>query len=325
MSRRLARARALLAICAAVAAFPEEEDVVVLTADNFDSFIKQSPLALVEFYAPWCGHCKQLAPAWSKAAAKSKKLPVPVPLAKVDATVEEDLASKYEVSGYPTIKLFKNGVAEDYIGPRDADGILAYVAKISGFKLQQLNSTEDLTALAKKSTHPIVLGLFRMPVAASSFFQKFSKAAFEATGQPVVFAYSASYATPPLMPPTVDGKKPPVPGLVLLDPAAISSPVSTRGLYTMPSKKEDFTLDASESRHRNRDGSPRSRRRTISNEPTAAERRRAHPTLAPAVAAWLNSNGVKVALEEKEELDDHPKDYSEHGDDHDSSHYEDYD
>ena len=93
----------------------------------------------------------------------------------------------------------------------------------------------------------------------------------------------------------------------------------------MPRKKEDFTLDASESRHRNRDGSPRSRRRTISNEPTAAERRRAHPTLAPAVATWLNSNGVKVAVEEKEEVDDHPKDYSEHGDDHDSSHYEDYD
>ena len=43
------------------------------------------------------------------------------------------------------------------------------------------------------------------------------------------------------------------------------------------------------------------------------------------VAAWLNSNGVKVALEEKEDVDDHPKDYSEHGDDHDSSHYEDYD
>ena len=257
----MSRLAALLAVYAAVAAFPEEENVVVLSADNFDPFIKQSPLALVEFYAPWCGHCKQLAPAWSKAAAKSKKLPVPVPLAKVDATVEEDLASKYEVSGYPTIKLFKNGVAEDYLGPRDADGILAYVAKISGFKLQQLNSTEDLTALAKKSTHPIVLGLFRMPVAASSFFQKFSKAAFEATGQPVVFAYSASYATPPLMPPTVDGKKPPVPGLVLLDPAAISSPVSTRGLYTMPRKKEDFTLDASESRHRDRDGAPRSRRR----------------------------------------------------------------
>ena len=74
-----------------------EDDVAVLDPSNFDEFIAQE-LTLVEFYAPWCGHCKSLAPEWAKAAAKARQLTPPVQLAKVDADKHRDLAERYDVN-----------------------------------------------------------------------------------------------------------------------------------------------------------------------------------------------------------------------------------
>jgi protein disulfide-isomerase A1 len=82
---------------------------------------------LVEFYAPWCGHCQALAPQYAAAATTLKN--ESIKLAKVDCTTEEQICGQYDVKGYPTLKVFRNGHASEYSGPRKTDGIVNYMLK----------------------------------------------------------------------------------------------------------------------------------------------------------------------------------------------------
>lgn len=106
----------------------EEDNVVVLTTATFDEFIAKYENILVEFYAPWCGHCKKLAPEYAKAAKALKEIATPVPLVKVDATAEKELAKKYGVRGYPTLKWFRKGAVTDYKGGRTEQTIVDWVS-----------------------------------------------------------------------------------------------------------------------------------------------------------------------------------------------------
>lgn len=94
----------------------DEKDVIVLKDGNFTEFIEKNRHVMVEFYAPWCGHCQALAPEYAAAATALKA--EDVALAKVDATEENELAQKYDVQGFPTVYFFIDGDRKPYPGQR---------------------------------------------------------------------------------------------------------------------------------------------------------------------------------------------------------------
>ncbi|XP_078440703.1 protein disulfide-isomerase-like [Wolffia australiana] len=124
--------------------------VLTLDHSNLKETIAKHDFIVVEFYAPWCGHCKQLAPEYEKAAAILSEHDPPIVLAKVDASDEsnKDLATEYNIGGFPTLKVFKKkgATVSDYQGPREADGIVEHLKKLMGPPSIEIKSSEDVTA-----------------------------------------------------------------------------------------------------------------------------------------------------------------------------------
>lgn len=112
---------------------PEEDNsspVIVLSGDNFDHGISKG-VSFIKFFAPWCGHCKRLAPTWEELGKKFIGNPS-VKIAKVDCTLDtsKDLCNQQEVDGFPTLFLYKDGKKlAEYTGSRSLDDMYEFVMK----------------------------------------------------------------------------------------------------------------------------------------------------------------------------------------------------
>uniref|UniRef100_A0A8C9Z1I7 Protein disulfide-isomerase n=1 Tax=Sander lucioperca TaxID=283035 RepID=A0A8C9Z1I7_SANLU len=121
--------RRLVIFLAALTGFTWGSDVLDYTDDDFESKIGDHELALVEFFAPWCGHCKR----------SLNFVHLTMPLCTLNT------CSKYGVSGYPTLKIFRDGEETGpYDGPRTADGIVSFLKKQAGPASVELKADTDL-------------------------------------------------------------------------------------------------------------------------------------------------------------------------------------
>ncbi|XP_031388127.1 protein disulfide isomerase-like 1-4 [Punica granatum] len=133
----------------------DDKDVVVLKEGNFSDFVERNRFVMVEFYAPWCGHCQALAPEYAAAATELKG--EEVALAKVDATEEEELSQKYEVQGFPTVYFFVDGVHKPYTGQRTKDAIVTWIRKKTGPGVYNITTLDDAERILT-SESKVVLG-----------------------------------------------------------------------------------------------------------------------------------------------------------------------
>ncbi|VDP87668.1 unnamed protein product [Echinostoma caproni] len=140
-------------------------DVTELTKDGFDSKVSEVEYTLVMFYAPWCGHCKHLKPHFEEASKLLANAASNVRLARLDCTEHGEKCSEFGVTGYPTVKLFKNGVFhKEYDGPRDTDGIRAFMMKHSQPPSKKLLTMEDYTSFTSRGDSdrlPTVVAYFK--------------------------------------------------------------------------------------------------------------------------------------------------------------------
>ncbi|CAP30096.1 Protein CBR-PDI-3 [Caenorhabditis briggsae] len=149
------------ALVASLLAFASAGGAVLEYTDgNFEDLIQTHDIALVKFYAPWCGHCKKMAPEYEKAAPKLASNDPPVALIKVDCTTEKTVCDKFGVKGFPTLKIFRNGSpAQDYDGPRDADGIVKFMRGQSGPSSKELKTVDEFEKFTGGDEN-VVVGFF---------------------------------------------------------------------------------------------------------------------------------------------------------------------
>ncbi|RIA99772.1 thioredoxin-like protein [Glomus cerebriforme] len=113
--------------------------VVLLNASNFDQLTKTG-IWFVKFFAPWCTHCQKLAPVWEELG---HELQYKVNVGKVDCTIDTGLCQRFNVQGYPTLKLFQNpNDVMEYKGSRQLSSLRDFAEKAADAHVSEISVTD---------------------------------------------------------------------------------------------------------------------------------------------------------------------------------------
>ncbi|KAG5655931.1 hypothetical protein HG530_007398 [Fusarium avenaceum] len=146
------------ALAATVAA---KSAVIELLPSNFDDIVlKSGKPTLVEFFAPWCGHCKTLAPIWEDLANTYEHAKDKVQIAKVDADAHRDLGKRFGIQGFPTLKYFdgKSNKPQDYKSGRDLESLTKFLVEKTGVKSKKKLELPSEVTYLNDATFPKAIG-----------------------------------------------------------------------------------------------------------------------------------------------------------------------
>ncbi|KAG5983203.1 Protein disulfide-isomerase erp38 [Claviceps digitariae] len=135
--------------------------VIDLTPSNFDQVVlKSGKPTLVEFFAPWCGHCKNLAPIYEQLGDAFEHAKNKVQIAKVDADAERALGKRFGVQGFPTLKYFdgKSEKPEEYKSGRDLESLSAFITEKTGVKPKKKLEMPSEVVMLTDETFPQTVG-----------------------------------------------------------------------------------------------------------------------------------------------------------------------
>lgn len=142
---------------------PNSEVVVLSDGDFLAKVVEPREPYFVQFYAPWCGHCRRMNPAFE---ALAKMMKGETHIGKVDCTINTQLKDKFHIRGFPTLKLFNKGRIYNYEGPRTQGAWKAYLedqhAKISEMVALEKHTLRSFAW--RGDTEPIRLALQELGV-----------------------------------------------------------------------------------------------------------------------------------------------------------------
>jgi len=123
---------------------------------------------LLKFYAPWCGHCKKMAPVFEKVAEHYHRAGEHVRVGKIDGTAHPRLAEPFEIKGYPTLVLLRDGVkVAEFDGPRTFDALTSFVEDAIGSKKKTRGGSSRNRPESGETHEPLSARLLRLATAVS--------------------------------------------------------------------------------------------------------------------------------------------------------------